>query len=122
MPILSCRATASPIVSASSVFARADVSRKEHKRGAAKDCIENDLCVRVMPMRPLLEAAWIDQQAQEFCQARFLFVDANKPREPRLRLDIRIADTSVKELVEGRFSAHAKLRTQARSRARPPDE
>ena len=73
-------------------------------------------------LRPVVEAAGIDEQAENLGQAGLVLVEADEPGEPRLRLEVGIGDAALEELVEGRLGAHQKLLTLARSRARPPDE
>ena len=102
MSIFSCRATASPIGLGEFGLAGADIAREHHQRRPAQHRRQKPFGAGMMPSRPVRQARRVDQQRQDFGQPALLVVEADKPGEPVLRLEIGIGDAPFEQIVEGR--------------------
>src|SRR5271154_115244 len=122
MPIFSCRATASPIVSASSVLpdptSPARITNGGRRRTVSRSARGPGWCRCAQVRQP----SRVDKQTQNLSQAALLVVETDEQGQPRLGLEIGIGDASLEEHIQSGLGVHQKLLTQARSRARPPDE
>lgn len=103
-------------------FTRADIAGQNDERRPPEDGVHQSVGAGMVLARPCLQSARVDQQAQDVGETGFLLVEADQPGQPLLRLEIRIRDPALEQLVETRFDVHGQLLTLARSSARPPAE
>jgi hypothetical protein len=60
----------------------------------------------VVFLRPGIETCRVDQKAKDIRKAGFVIIEPDKARKPFLRLEVRISDTTFKQIVDRRTRAH----------------
>ncbi|MCY1304815.1 hypothetical protein D9M70_545870 [compost metagenome] len=81
-------------------FAGSNIPGENHERRAAKHRLKHRGCTRMMLFDPICKTGRIDQHAQNFGKPIFLVVQSDESCEPLLRLEVRVGNPALEQLVE----------------------